>query len=227
MHWPEDLIVGGTKKNRTGHIVKANAIQSVIQLMGEQEMFDFWAKDYKVHNIDWSLEKSKQVLEAWQRKFSQEISKLVGISTATRATASLSSDAETADDILPNSKHYSISLFTSNLLDDIMKNFSVLSHRKIALCLLAIIVYVMIICSNKSVPSDSRSLVGLFGVSLVALSIVSALGICALLRLPLNAATTQVTPFVALGYGVYLLFLLVSAYASNKSSTDNYCDVSS
>lgn len=22
MHWPEDLVVGGTKKNKTGHIVK-------------------------------------------------------------------------------------------------------------------------------------------------------------------------------------------------------------
>lgn len=22
MHWPEDLVVGGTRKNKTGHIVK-------------------------------------------------------------------------------------------------------------------------------------------------------------------------------------------------------------
>lgn len=22
MHWPEDLVVGGTKKNKTGHIVR-------------------------------------------------------------------------------------------------------------------------------------------------------------------------------------------------------------
>lgn len=210
MHWPEDLIVGGVRKNRTGHIVKANAIQSVIQMMGEQEMFDFWAKDYKVHNIDWSMEKAKQVLEAWQRKFSQEISKLVGM------------DGRSEEPVLPNSKHYSISLFTSTLLDDIMENFSLLNYTKIAIGLLLISLYVLLICVNSSDPLSSQAFVGLSGVALVALSIVSALGICALLRLPLNAATTQVTPFFALGYGVFLLFLLVSAH----TAADKHSDVS-
>lgn len=208
MHWPEDLIVGGAKKNRTGHIVKANAIQSVIQMMGEQEMFDFWAKDYKVHNIDWSLEKAKQVLEAWQRKFSQEISKLVGIQ---------SSD----DAVLPNSKHYSVSLFTSSLLDDIMQNFSLVNHYKISIGLLLICLYVVAVCLNHRDSQSSQAFVGVAGVGLVALSILSALGICALLRLPLNAATTQVTPFFALGYGVFLLFLLVNAYNAHYKDSDS------
>lgn len=212
MHWPEDLIVGGAKKNRTGHIVKANAIQSVIQMMGEQEMFDFWAKDYKVHNIDWSLEKSKQVLEAWQRKFSQEISKMVGIQSSDEA-------------VLPNSKHYSISLFTSSLLDDIMQNFSLVNHWKIGVGLLLISLYVMLVCLNRRDPLSSQGFVGLAGVALVALSILSALGLCALLRLPLNAATTQVTPFFALGYGVFLLFLLVTRY-NGDSASDAHYDVS-
>lgn len=210
MHWPEDLIVGGVRKNRTGHIVKANAVQSVIQMMGEQEMFDFWAKDYKVHNIDWSLEKAKQVLEAWQRKFSQEISKLVGM------------DGRPDAAVLPGSKHYSISLFTSTLLDDIMENFSLVNHVKIAIGLLLISLYVVAICVQRSDPLSSQGFVGLAGVALVALSIVSALGLCALLRLPLNAATTQVTPFFALGYGVFLLFLLVNAY----TAADKHSDVS-
>ena len=212
MHWPEDLIVGGARKNRTGHIVRANAVQSVIQMMGEQEMFDFWAKDYKVHNIDWSLEKAKQVLEAWQRKFSQEISKLVG----------MDGHADDAASVLPNSKHYSISLFTSTLLDDIMENFSLVNHTKIAIGLLVISLYVVLICARRSDPLSSQGFVGMAGVALVALSIVSALGLCALLRLPLNAATTQVTPFFALGYGVFLLFLLVNAY----TAADKHSDVS-
>lgn len=69
MHWPPDLIVGGIKRNKTGYIVKAKALQSIIQLMGEQEMYDFYQNTYKVHNLDWSVEKARIILEAWQRKF--------------------------------------------------------------------------------------------------------------------------------------------------------------
>ena len=216
MHWPEDLIVGGARKNRTGHIVRANAIQSVIQMMGEQEMFDFWAKDYKVHNIDWSLEKAKQVLEAWQRKLAQEIAQLVGVARA-------GAPAGATGSVLPGSNQYSVSLFTSTLLDDIMQNFSLLKHGKVAVALLLISAYVLLVCMRRDAPS--LGIVGLSGVALVLLSIVSALGLCALLRLPLNAATTQVTPFFALGYGVFLLFLLVNAY-SGKTPDRRACDVS-
>lgn len=71
MHWPEDLLVGGATKNKSGRLLKAKALQSMIQLMGEQEMFDYWRSHYKVHNIEWSNDKAKQVLEAWQRKFAE------------------------------------------------------------------------------------------------------------------------------------------------------------
>lgn len=71
MHWPEDLIVGGATKNKSGHILKAKALQSIVQLMADQEMFDYWKNHYKVHNIEWSLDKAKLVLEAWQRKFAE------------------------------------------------------------------------------------------------------------------------------------------------------------
>lgn len=79
MHWPEDLIVGGVKKNSTGHIVKASALQTIIQLMGEKQMYEFWANNnHQVHYIDWSVDKAKQVLETWQREFSREVRKLTG-----------------------------------------------------------------------------------------------------------------------------------------------------
>ena len=71
MHWPEDLIVGGVVKNKTGHIIRAKALQSIIQLMAEQEMYEFYQHTYKVHNLDWSVDKARLVLEAWQRKFAE------------------------------------------------------------------------------------------------------------------------------------------------------------
>lgn len=74
MHWPEELIVGGAERNRTGHLKKAKALQTVIQLMTEREMYEFWNGHYKVHHIGWTPEKAAQVLNSWQKKFSNEVS---------------------------------------------------------------------------------------------------------------------------------------------------------
>lgn len=84
MHWPEDLIVGGSTKNKSGRLLKAKAVQSIVQLMAEQEMFEFWRNHYKVHNIEWSLDKAKLVLEAWQRKFAEVL--IVLVTTCDKAT---------------------------------------------------------------------------------------------------------------------------------------------
>lgn len=71
MHWPEDLLVGGSIKNKSGHIKQAKALQTVVQLMGEHELYEFWAETYKVHHIGWNQEKASLVLNAWQRQFTQ------------------------------------------------------------------------------------------------------------------------------------------------------------
>ena len=34
-------------------------------------MFDFYKEMYKVHVVDWTAKKAKQVLEAWQRRFTK------------------------------------------------------------------------------------------------------------------------------------------------------------
>jgi patched 1 len=46
-------------------------LQSILQLMGEKEMFEYWSQTYRVHNLDWSQEKAALILDAWQRKFTQ------------------------------------------------------------------------------------------------------------------------------------------------------------
>jgi patched 1 protein len=50
---------------------RAEALQSILQLMGEKEMFEYWSQTYRVHNLDWSQEKAALILDAWQRKFTQ------------------------------------------------------------------------------------------------------------------------------------------------------------
>lgn len=71
MQWPEELLVGGAQKNRTGHVVRAEALQTLVQLMGEQNVFHYYKNNYKVHHIEWTVQKAKAILEAWQDKFTQ------------------------------------------------------------------------------------------------------------------------------------------------------------
>lgn len=69
MHWPEQLIVGGVTRNNTSALRSARALQSVVQLMGEREMFEYWDESSKVHHVGWNQEKAATILDAWQRKF--------------------------------------------------------------------------------------------------------------------------------------------------------------
>lgn len=75
MHWPEELIVGGAQKNKSGHIKQAKALQTVVQLMGEHELFEYYEyydEKYKVpHHIGWNQEKAAIVLKAWQKQFTE------------------------------------------------------------------------------------------------------------------------------------------------------------
>lgn len=43
--------------------------------MGEKELYDYYNLNFKVHAIDWTQEKAKKILEAWQRKFTKVCAK--------------------------------------------------------------------------------------------------------------------------------------------------------
>lgn len=75
MHWPEELIVGGAERNRTRHLKRARALQTVIQIMTERELYETLNGHWKVHQA-WSQEKAAEVLNAWQRKFTNEVNYL-------------------------------------------------------------------------------------------------------------------------------------------------------
>ena len=73
MHWPEQLVVGGATKNTSGYIRAAGGLQSMVQLMGPRDMFNYHSFTYKVHSINWSVDKAKEILEQFQRKFEESI----------------------------------------------------------------------------------------------------------------------------------------------------------
>ena len=110
MHWPEQLIVGGVTKNKTGYIRQAGGLQSMVQLMGPKDMFDYWSSTYKVHSINWSVEKAKQILEKFQKKFEESIIRHSS-----------------------NGRKYQFHSYSSLGLQNIINNFSELSLTNIVL----------------------------------------------------------------------------------------------
>ena len=51
----------------------AEALQSIVLLMGKQQMYNHWHGAAKVQHLEqqWSEDEASQVLEAWKREFTK------------------------------------------------------------------------------------------------------------------------------------------------------------
>lgn len=98
---------------------------------------------------------------------------------------------------------------------DIMKNFSLFNYIKVGITIVLISLYVTFVLAKRNDPLSSQRFLGLAGVVLIVMSIAAGLGFCALLRLPFNASTTQIIPFLTIGLAMFPFFLLVSTYSRN------------
>lgn len=175
-----------------------------------------------------------------------------------------------AQDSIPPNATQNIHAFSTTTLNDIMKSFSDVSAIRVAggyLLMVCILPSVHLLLHPSLPPaslltavllqlayacvtmlrwdcSKSQGAVGLAGVLLVALSVASGLGLCSLLGISFNAATTQVDaggravgplvpsggcvpmltlaalwqvlPFLALGIGVDDMFLLAHAFTETS-----------
>ncbi|XP_023246970.1 protein patched [Copidosoma floridanum] len=192
MHWPEELVVGGGKHNKSGHLTRAAALQTVIQLMGEREIYDYYSNTYKVHHIDWTQEKASQVLDAWQRMFSKQLKKIQNSS---------------------ESGPYNVYSFSTLNMNDILSKYSELSPLKVVIGCGIMVLYAGVVLWRWKDRVRSQSAVGMAGVVLVCATLAASLGFCALFGIPFNAASTQIVPFLSLGLGVHDIFLLTHTYA--------------
>jgi len=52
---------------------RAEAMLSIVQLMGEHDLYEYFRDNYKVHGTSWNQNKARQILEAWQRAFMQVV----------------------------------------------------------------------------------------------------------------------------------------------------------
>ncbi|NWV49487.1 PTC1 protein, partial [Daphoenositta chrysoptera] len=189
MHWQEELIIGGTVKNSSGKLVSAQALQTMFQLMTPKQMYEHFKGYEYVSHINWNEDKAAAILEAWQRMYVE----VVHQSVAQNSTQKVLS-------------------FTTTTLDDILKSFSDVSAIRVASGYLLMLAYACLTMLRWDC-AKSQGAVGLAGVLLVALSVAAGLGLCSLIGISFNAATTQVLPFLALGVGVDDVFLLAHAFS--------------
>ncbi|XP_044801021.2 protein patched homolog 2 isoform X4 [Bubalus bubalis] len=195
MHWQEELLLGGMARDPQGQLLRAEALQSTFLLMSPRQLYEHFRGDYQTHDIGWSEEQAGTVLQAWQRRFVQ-----------------------LAQEALPENASQQIHAFSSTTLDDILHAFSEVSAARVAGGYLLMLAYACVTMLRWDC-AQSQGAVGLAGVLLVALAVASGLGLCALLGIAFNAATTQVLPFLALGIGVDDIFLLAHAFTEAPPGT--------
>ncbi|XP_058408206.1 protein patched homolog 2 isoform X3 [Diceros bicornis minor] len=195
MHWQEELLLGGMARDPQGQLLRAEALQSTFLLMSPHQLYEHFRGDYQTHDIGWSEEQAGTVLQAWQRRFVQ-----------------------LAQEALPENASQQIHAFSSTTLDDILHTFSEVSAARLVGGYLLMLAYACVTMLRWDC-AQSQGAVGLAGVLLVALAVASGLGLCALLGITFNAATTQVLPFLALGIGVDDIFLLAHAFTEAPPGT--------
>uniref|UniRef100_A0A671XMC7 Patched 2 n=1 Tax=Sparus aurata TaxID=8175 RepID=A0A671XMC7_SPAAU len=194
MHWQEELILGGRVKNSQEALLSAEALQTMFLLMSPKQLYEHFKDDYEIHDINWNEEKATAILESWQRKF-----------------------VEVVHQSIPDNSSQSLHAFSTTTLNDIMKSFSDVSVIRVAGGYLLMLAYACVTMLRWDC-AKSQGAVGLAGVLLVALSVAAGLGLCSLLGLSFNAATTQVLPFLALGIGVDDMFLLAHSFTEAGSN---------
>ncbi|KAM5248608.1 protein patched homolog 2 [Ctenodactylus gundi] len=220
MHWQEELLLGGVARDPHGQLLRAEALQSTFLLMSPRQLYEHFRGDYQTHDIGWSEEQAGKVLQAWQRRFVQ-VSMAQDRTGALRPLLSFCSDSlclQLAQEALPENASQQIHAFSSATLDDILHAFSEVSAARVVGGYLLMLAYACVTMLRWDC-AQSQGAVGLAGVLLVALAVASGLGLCALLGITFNAATTQVLPFLALGIGVDDIFLLAHAFTKAPAGT--------
>ncbi|XP_063976925.1 protein patched isoform X1 [Diachasmimorpha longicaudata] len=193
MHWPEELVVGGGEHNENGYLRRAAALQSVVQLMGEHEFYNYYRNHMKTERIEWTVDKASLIMESWQRAFSDQVKRHLNSSGA--------------------SALYNSYTFSTITMNDILGKYSQFSMTNIAIGCGLILLYSSIVLLRWKDPVYSQAGIAIAGVLLVCATVAAGLGFCAILGIPFNAITTQIVPFLALGLGVHDIFLLTHTYA--------------
>lgn len=115
---------------------------------------------------------------------------------------------------------FDFNAFSSTTLNKSLRQHSKPNLIHLSVCVAVIFAYVGLALYRFGDPVKGQSGVGMFGVLLLCKSTAAGLGICSLLGIPFNVATTQVVPLIALGLAVDQIFLLTHGYDSRRNSNE-------
>ncbi|XP_073084880.1 protein patched homolog 1 isoform X2 [Manis javanica] len=226
MHWQEELIVGGTVKNSSGHLVSAHALQTMFQLMTPKQMYEHFKGYEYVSHINWNEDKAAAILEAWQRMYVEVVHQSVTQNSTQRVLS-----------------------FTTTTLDDILKSFSDVSVIRVASGYLLMVLPFLALGvgvddvfllahafsetgQNKRIPFEDRTGECLkrtgASVALTSISNVTAFFMAALIPIPaLRAFSLQAAVVVVFNFAMVLLIfpaiLSMDLYRREDRRLDIFC----
>lgn len=119
-----------------------------------------------------------------------------------------------------NNSTYDFNAFSSTTLNNSWRQHSKPNLYHVAYCVLLILIYTGLVLYRFGDPINGQSGVGIFGVLLLCQSTAAGLGLCAVLGIPFNVATTQVVPLLALGLAVDHIFILTHGYDIRRNSNE-------
>lgn len=115
---------------------------------------------------------------------------------------------------------FDFNAFSSTTLNNSLRQHSKPDFLHLTVCVIVILVYTGFVLYRFGDPVNGQSGVGMFGVLLLCSSTAAGLGVCSLLGIPFNVATTQVVPLIALGLAVDQIFILTHGYDSRRNSNE-------
>ncbi|CAB3404256.1 unnamed protein product [Caenorhabditis bovis] len=205
LHWPEDMILGGARREKkNGPLISADALQSVFLVASPGDIYlRFKPKPgrnpiKKNLNIsEWNEEMAAEVLQAWQRNF----------------TKNLYNHADNFDE--NNNERRTLHPLASTSIADMLEEFCQFNYTIILIGYGLMLVYAIITQARFDwcLPSSESAMgLALGGVLVVTFASVAGLGLATWFGIEFNAATTQIVPFLTLGIGVDNMFMLLHNY---------------
>ncbi|CAH8574840.1 unnamed protein product [Schistosoma turkestanicum] len=237
LHWPEQIIVGGRvhtnnsfniplyanhqnvasdlNQNKTkssqfpdhlhlsssdnqgsknvSYLLKANSLQSLILLRSPRDLYEAVRRNDPYKHEDWTLDDARHVLREWRRNLRRLI-------------------IEHNTGLQPN-VGWQFFAFTNASLRDLLQEITLrLGPLTLIGCLLLVFLYGVVCLLGWRDPVRSQCWLALCGITIIALSSVAGLGICAAVGIPFNVLTIQVLPFLLLGLGVDSIFVLTTCH---------------
>ncbi|KAF8360665.1 ptc-1, partial [Pristionchus pacificus] len=207
LQWPSDMILGAAKRDVSGALQAASALQSVFLVASPNDVYlrfktsaSLLSKP-QLADTNWTTAAAEEVIVSWQRAFTQLLYKH-------------KHNFETTENGVEKERR-TIHPLASTSIADMLEEFCQFNYTIILVGYGLMLVYAMVtqLRTERCLPA-AHSCMGLAfaGVVTVTFASVAGLGMATWFGIEFNAATTQIVPFLTLGIGVDNMFMLLHNY---------------